>query len=335
MSTLSLGIKEKIFNLIVSNSTKSSFLFFFAAIAFLISWPFQAKSTYFSENAISFGMSEENFYFHPSSLDLNSLGIEMYNVSNSIYAKIRSPRGNGKESILIGVKNNPKSMNLIATFAKYISKEKWLHHDVIIFMYKEGDSYDYTYLSSGIIREAIIVDLDNFNFNELIISTEGYNGQLPNLDLVNIVIKSALRLGIKVSLYQNGFKIHHEYDTLINHFYNQLIGLPTGIHAEFRKFNTHSLTIKGVGNNGHEFNNMNSIGQILTITTRCLNNLIEGLHQSYFIYFMISPLQFMGFEEFLPNLALFILPFLLKVNWNQLTFEKEIYVVMYVYLSNF
>lgn len=325
---MNLGIKEKIFNLVISNSQKSSIIFFIAALVFFISWPFQAKNTYFSENAISFGMSDENFYFQPSNLDIKSLGIENYNVSGSIYARIRSPRGNGKESILIGAKNNAKTMNLISTVAKYIIKEKWLHHDIIIFLYNQGDTYDYTYLSSGIIREAIIIDLDHYNFNEVIIATEGYNGQLPNLDLVNIIIKSLLKIGIKVKLYKDGFQVHPQYDTMLNHFYNQLIGLPTGIHAEFRKYNTHSLTIKGVGTSGHEFNNMNSIGQMLIVSIRSLNNLIEGLHQSYFIYFMISPLQFMGFEEFLPNLALFILPFLLKVNWNQLIFEKEIYIVM-------
>ncbi|KAF0981596.1 hypothetical protein FDP41_012253 [Naegleria fowleri] len=288
----------------------------------------------------------------------------------NMYVTIRPGRGNGKESIVLTVPFlKSESLSFALSILKMISRMKWLNHDIILVI---SDGYDHqwagedAFISSAVIptgrmREAITIDFDSFNFEQIAILTEGVNGELPNLDMVNVVtgllsegyynfgssvlasffkadpttstdVDSLIKkysqfkdqLPIAIYLYQ---KLLFRLNQLLNnaiprdfieesvivmyHWYNQLISIPTGPHGWFRKQLTHALTIT---NSIVPSSSMNKslnqtfylLGRVVEITIRSLNNLIEQLHQSFFLYYLVSSQHYYGFEHYLPNLLMFV-----------------------------
>jgi len=300
-STFRIGFKDKIFSLVSKFTFELSILLFFVGLGMIISWPFQAKKTYFSENAISFGTAEDTFHLHPNLSKtpydtIQSFGLEVIEKNETYFAKLRAPKGNGKESILIISNDIDLSLNII----KYLSQQKWLHHD-LLFMIENKNSNELEEIlnskkiSTGVIREAIHLNFDHYEFDSVILNTVGKNGDLPNLDLVNIIIYGFEHsLGIKVNLHEPTlFSIHPKYDVFLHHYKQQLFGNPTnfGKNGFLSKFNTHVITLTSPLNknpNVDKFNNKMLIGKLTTSTIRYLNNLIESMHQSYFLYFMMS-----------------------------------------------
>jgi hypothetical protein len=332
-STFRLGLKEKLLKIAVDHAPKVSILLFLASIGFLLSWPYQAKNAYFSENALSVGSAEERFYMSKSDQSFESLGLEVFKTNITLQAKWRAPRGNGKESILLGATHTPENEQLLTSIMKHIVNAKWLHHDIIIFLYKENAEFDPSFSSHGIIRQAIFLDFDSFDFAKILIGTEGYNGQLPNLDFLNTAVWYLTKNGFPVDFSKRDFSVGPKYDTLIHHFWNLLKSEPTGRHADFRKYGTHALTLRGLGVSDSK-QNMENIGSALIGTIRCLNNLIEQLHHSYFQYFMINSHQFMGFDEFLPNLLMFMGSVLFLIQFDALKITMDMIPIVLVVVAS-
>eukprot|EP01080_Neovahlkampfia_damariscottae_P003422 gene3422-5967_t len=321
-STFRLGIKEKATSLIAKFTFELSILLFIVGIGMIISWPFQAKKTYFSENAISFGTADDTFQFHPNLSKhpletIQSLGLEVIEHNNTFFAKLRAPKGNGKESLLIISNDLDLSLNII----KYLSQQKWLHHDLLFMIENEKSNQleeilNSRKISTGVIREAIYLNFDHYQFESVVLNTVGKNGDLPNLDLVNIIIYGCEHsLGIKVDLYdQSLFSIHPSYNVFFHHYKQQLFGNPTNFGKDgfLSKFNTHTITLTAPlkkSPNVNIYRNKMLVGKLTTSTIRYLNNLIESMHQSYFLYFMMSNYSFMGYEEFLLSVLLIVFAF--------------------------
>lgn len=308
---------------------------------------------------------------------------------SNLYSTLRAHKGNGKESIVIKVpfpskcfttgsdgsdgdqqerKTCMENVQMGLALMRCFSRQKWLHHDIIFVIADRTDKQwagDEAFTRSqevptGKIREAIILDFDTFQFQSIGILTEGFNGELPNLDLVNTAIRLAKYQGIdKVSLfkydhyssdpkhllpypvylyyrlvthvkalvrkhipqwripsYEDG-DVFDKSITVIHNVYNQLVGLSTGAHAWYRKQSTHALTLtdtngKSAKSRGKNYN-MISVGNLVEGVVRSMNNLIEELHQSFFMYFMDSTMTYYGFEHYMPNLAVLLVPIALQV----------------------
>ncbi|KAG2387739.1 hypothetical protein C9374_001333 [Naegleria lovaniensis] len=288
----------------------------------------------------------------------------------NLYVTIRPGRGNGKESIVLTVPfSKLESLAFSLSIVKMISRMKWLNHDIILVI---SDGYDQqwagedAFISSAVIptgrmREAITIDLDSFDFEQVAILTEGVNGELPNLDMVNVItgllsegyynfgssvlasffkadpttssnVDSVIKkysqfkkhLPITIYLYQKLlYKLNEALNNAIPrdfieesvivmyHWYNQLISIPTGPHGWFRKQLTHAFTItNSIAPSSSMNKSLNQtfylLGRVIEITIRSLNNLIEQLHQSFFLYYIVSSQHYYGFEHYLPNLLMFV-----------------------------
>lgn len=226
----------------------------------------------------------------------------------------------------------------------------------------------------SLIREAIVLDFSDYNFEQVALQAEGVNGEMANLDMVNVMVALCNVEGLWVSLFdkpteqftralagldtvlesqqqQRQHRRHsvrgaswyreishykrenHDYPFEIVHlarsWWNQLLGIPTGLHGFFRSnYNIHSITMKDAVQQGRpssgnaarnsrsdltqRMRNMVSVARVVEGTVRSMNNLIESLHHSFFIYFLASPVKYHGFEDFLPNLWLFVAPLVLQ-----------------------
>ena len=306
---------------------------------------------------------------HVYVLDRNYLNKVTQVKGENLYVTFRSRRGNGKESIVLTVPYfKLDSVAFSMSILKVISRMGWLNHDIILAVcdgYEQNWSGEEAFISSTVIptgrmREAITIDFDHFNFNQVAVLTEGINGELPNLDMVNVVqglmnegyynfgkndlgsfFKSdtSATSNIDETIKKNpNFKDHlpafvylyhkllhyinkmagqelipngfiHKSETVMHHWYNQLLSVPTGAHSWFRNQLIHALTLTNSvprAESGQTLqNNFYMMGRLVESTLRSLNNLIEELHQSFFLYYVDSTSTYYGFEHYLPNLLIF------------------------------
>ncbi|KAL2608106.1 hypothetical protein R1flu_026679 [Riccia fluitans] len=167
---------------------------------------------------------------------------------------------------------------------------------------------------------------------------EGPNGQMPNLDFINIansiaVYREGLQLrletvhGIKnwawlraagifleeIGKYAKSVNPSWNFGlpaasyvdnmaTLFSSMFFQVIGLPTGAHGAFRDYQIDAITLQfTVTNNGQDYL-IARIGRLLEGVLRSVNNLLEKWHQSFFLYFLSSSNKYI-------SVGIYMIPF--------------------------
>lgn len=107
---------------------------------------------------------------------------------------------------------------------------------------------------AGSIQAALNLEMPAFDVDYLDVKIEGLNGQLPNLDLVNVVQRIALkegfisghqqrsrrrsRLGAKSTQWQN-------FAHMVQQVLQLAAGVPNGNHGLFGRYGVAALTIEG------------------------------------------------------------------------------------------
>ncbi|KAG6412808.1 hypothetical protein SASPL_125498 [Salvia splendens] len=185
-----------------------------------------------------------------------------------------------------------------------------------------------------------------FEKDGLKIYAEASNGQMPNLDLINIVNYLAVHgqgLQVRVEkiwslldswwLYSLGElqellgKVAKSLNpdwkfgipasdyvegcaTLASSLYNQALGVPTGPHGAFCDFQVDSITLEF----SPRFSSSQRVlfllhaGRLVEGVIRSVNNLLEKFHQSFFLYLMTSPSRFVSVGIYMIAFALLIAP---------------------------
>ncbi|XP_047972677.1 glycosylphosphatidylinositol anchor attachment 1 protein-like isoform X1 [Salvia hispanica] len=203
---------------------------------------------------------------------------------------------------------------------------------------------------AGTMAAALVIKVaersTGFEKDGLKIYAEASNGQMPNLDLINIVNYLAVHgqgLQVRVEkiwslldswwLYSLGelqellgkvakslnpdWKIGipaSDYvegcATLASSLYNQALGVPTGPHGAFRDFQVDSITLEF----SPRFSSSQRVlfllhaGRLVEGVIRSVNNLLEKFHQSFFLYLMTSPNRFVSVGIYMIAFALLIAP---------------------------
>ena len=163
---------------------------------------------------------------------------------------------------------------------------------------------------AGSIQAAINLEINEPKITHFNVKVEGLNGQLPNLDLVNLVNRLCLREGVG-QLFQ-GSEDHPRLDswrgltrslkTLFHMATKQASGVPSGNHGLFHRFGIEALTIEGVykrRKNRPEVD-MFTVGRVVEGIFRSLNNLLERFHQSFFFYLLPSSSQYVSIGMYMP-----------------------------------
>lgn len=243
---------------------------------------------------------------------------------DTLYGVLHAPRGDGTEAMLITVpwtnsdgENNVSGVSLGVALTRFFSRWPVWSKNIIIVVPENPDgalrSWVEAYhtsldLTGGSIEAAIVLDYPGVNdyFDHVEITYEGLNGELPNLDLVNIAISISEHEGMKVSLH--GVPCDKIAD---NDFWSRLevlmLGIKNGALAGLRKlkgneafsgWRIQSVTLKAHGTSGAH--DVTTFGRIPEAMFRSINNLLEKFHQSFFFYILLAPRYFVSVSSYLP-----------------------------------
>ncbi|KAL8528167.1 hypothetical protein ACS0TY_005827 [Phlomoides rotata] len=214
----------------------------------------------------------------------------------------------------------------------------------------KGDLVDNGFRRAGTMAAALVikvadssVDLEKDVLN---IYAEASNGQMPNLDLINIVNYLAVHgQGLQVRVekiwslldswwlhslgelleflgkvakslnpeWKFGVPVSDYVEgcaTLASSLYNQALGVPTGPHGAFRDYQVDAITMeispKFASSQRVLF--LLRVGRLVEGVIRSVNNLLEKFHQSFFLYLMTSPSRFVSVGVYMIAFALLIAP---------------------------
>ncbi|GAB0095468.1 glycosylphosphatidylinositol anchor attachment 1 [Sergentomyia squamirostris] len=266
---------------------------------------------------------------------------------NNVYGILRASRIGSTEAIVISCPYRPPtsvhpqvshSIGLMMAFADHARRQKYWAKDIIFLITEQEQlgmqawlnayfgnedtsalrSSDLS-LRAGAIQAALNLEIPNFNLDSINIKLEGLNGQLPNLDLFNLVQKLTNKEGIMC-----GYKQAKSKYTKSNHVNNlwqmltmvvsQSTGVPSGNHGLFHRFGIEAVTLEGV-TKSPESKSTNSLLSMLRIVegiSRSLNNLLERFHQSYFFYLIVASDRFVSIGDYMPSIALMAGALLIK-----------------------
>ncbi|XP_072007177.1 glycosylphosphatidylinositol anchor attachment 1 protein [Engystomops pustulosus] len=269
---------------------------------------------------------------------------ERYMVKGTnVYGILRAPRAASTESLVLSVpcsegNNNNQAVGLLLSLASYfrgqiywakdiiflvnehdlIGMEAWLegYHDVNVTEIKSSVMMG----RAGAIQAAISLEMSSDVITSFDVVVEGLNGQLPNLDMVNLFLafcqKNQLLCTIQGKLQRN------DYDTLPGYLHNlhtmllmvlkQGSGRPQGDHGLFLRYHIEAITLRGINSFRQYKYDMVTIGETIEGMFRKLNNLSERLHQSYFFYLLPSLSRFVSIGIYMPAIGFLILILILR-----------------------
>ncbi|XP_043923348.1 glycosylphosphatidylinositol anchor attachment 1 protein [Protopterus annectens] len=280
---------------------------------------------------------------------------ERYMVKGTnVYGILRAPRAASTESIVLSApcsegQSNNQAVGLMLALASYfrgqiywakdiiflltehdlIGMEAWLeaYHDVNI----TGITSSIMQGRAGAIQAAVSLELSSDVITSFDIAVEGLNGQLPNLDLVNLFSAFCQRNGmlctIQGKLQRDDWEslpgYVHNLQTMMLMVLKQGSGRPQGDHGLFLRYHIEAITIRGINSFRQYKFDMSTIGKMLEGMFRKLNNLLERLHQSYFFYLLPSLSHFVSIGYYMPAFGFLVFILVLKALDLWITLTKS------------
>lgn len=189
--------------------------------------------------------------------------------------------------------------------------------------------------TAGSIQAAINLEIQNYDIDFIDVKIEGLNGQLPNLDLVNLVQRLTLKEGISCGHRQTSNKrrsaLKSKLDENLAHMVSMVLtqatGVPNGNHGLFHRYGIEALTLEGhktpSTNYQRRTHGAASLIRLIEGVSRSLNNLLERFHQSYFFYLLVASDRFVSIGDYIPSVALMAGALLIKAFIVWLTINKK------------
>lgn len=193
---------------------------------------------------------------------------------------------------------------------------------------------------AGSIQAAINLELSAFDLDHIDVKIEGLNGQLPNLDLVNLIQRLAMKEGIVSGHKQTNDRKRagakstwgQNFRHMISMVMTQSSGVPNGNHGLFYRYGIEAVTLEGhkreQSNYQRKAQGATAILKLVEGIARSLNNLLERFHQSFFFYLLVASDRYVSIGEYMPSLglmaaALLIKAFIVWLKVNQKTVPEE------------
>uniref|UniRef100_A0A8C0DRM2 GPI-anchor transamidase component GPAA1 n=1 Tax=Balaenoptera musculus TaxID=9771 RepID=A0A8C0DRM2_BALMU len=277
---------------------------------------------------------------------------ERYMVSGiNVYGILRAPRAASTESLVLTVPCGPESTNsqavglMLALAAHFRGQIYWAKD--IIFLVTEHDllgseawleayhDVNVTGMQSsplqgraGAIQAAVALELSSDVVTSLDVAVEGLNGQLPNLDLLNLFQTFCQKGGLLCTLQgklqpQDWPSVDgplQGVQTLLLMVLQQASGHPHGAHGLFLRYRVEALTLRGINSFRQYKYDLVAVGKALEGMFRKLNHLLERLHQSFFFYLLPALSRFVSIGLYMPAAGFLLLVLGLKALelWMQL-----------------
>uniref|UniRef100_A0A672TJD8 GPI-anchor transamidase component GPAA1 n=3 Tax=Psittaciformes TaxID=9223 RepID=A0A672TJD8_STRHB len=261
----------------------------------------------------------------------------------NVYGILRAPRAASTEALVLSTgcapgPHNNQAVGLLLALASYfrgqiywakdiiflvnehdlLGMEAWLeaYHDVNITAVRSSGPLG----RAGAIQAAISLELSSDVVTSFDVAVEGLNGQLPNLDLLNLFNafcqKNGLLCTIQGKLQRSDWDSLPAYarslQTLLLMVLAQASGRPRGEHGLFLRYRIEAVTLRGINSFRQYKYDMSTVGKTLEGMFRKLNNLLERLHQSYFFYLLPSLSRFVSIGVYMPAFGFLILVLILR-----------------------
>ncbi|KFP06596.1 Glycosylphosphatidylinositol anchor attachment 1 protein, partial [Calypte anna] len=273
---------------------------------------------------------------------------ERYMVKGTnVYGILRAPRASSTEALVLSVPCSPGTQNnqalglMLALAAHFRGQIYWAKD--IIFLVNEHDllgmeawleayhDINLTEVQSsgalgraGAIQAAISLELSSDVVTSLDVGVEGLNGQLPNLDLLNLFHAFCQKNGLLCTIQgklprPEGDSLPayaHSLQTLLLMVLAQASGRPRGDHGLFLRYRIEAITLRGINSFRQYKYDLTTLGKTLEGMFRKLNNLLERLHQSYFFYLLPSLSRFVSIGLYMPAFGFLILVLILKISFR-------------------
>uniref|UniRef100_A0AC34FBV3 GPI transamidase component GAA1 n=1 Tax=Panagrolaimus sp. ES5 TaxID=591445 RepID=A0AC34FBV3_9BILA len=169
---------------------------------------------------------------------------------------------------------------------------------------------------SGTIVGVFIFDYIGQHFTSANLKFYGVNGRQPNLDLVNIVARISRKsafASVVNGIYPQEFlrnpTQHAElFHSFIESVFDQTFVEINGLNSVFGSYGISAVTIEGnnPASNRNRATDIQDMAVFVEACFRSLNNVLEKLHQSYFLYYLLSPDKFMSVAYYMPIAGFFI-----------------------------
>lgn len=261
----------------------------------------------------------------------------------NVYAILRAPRSASTEALVLSTPYRPPksteattmpSVALILSLAKFFRWQKYWAKDIIFLVTEHEqlgvqawlEAYHRTSCGhpgvlehgdmlgrAGAIQAAVNLELHAEKIGYVDIKVEGLNGQLPNLDLVNLIHRMCAKEGVKHTFknrenkkFADEFKEwSYAFRTLMAMVSTQATGVPNGNHGLFLRFGIDAVTIEGYPKTDKGTSaDFYQMGRVLEGVFRSLNNLLERFHQSYFFYLQPATDRYISIGMYMPCLGL-------------------------------
>jgi glycosylphosphatidylinositol transamidase len=272
----------------------------------------------------------------------------------NVYAIFRAARAPSTEAIVVSSPFRSKdsshgttipSVALMISLAKYVSNKNYWAKDLIFLVgdhellgiqawvnayhnipVREDDVINHSFLPavSGPIQAALNLELHSTKMSRLEVKIEGLNGQLPNLDLFNIVVELATRESVTATFHgkSHPYVSGSAFESWKNSYAPVILAmmisqgstLPTGAHALFQKMAIQSLTLEGITFKKKDGVSVNllQVGRTIEGVLRSVNNLLEKFNRSYWFYLLPSTRRYISIGFYMIPFALITIPLLVS-----------------------
>ncbi|XP_036319071.1 glycosylphosphatidylinositol anchor attachment 1 protein [Rhagoletis pomonella] len=286
----------------------------------------------------------------------------------NVYGILRAPRISSTEGVVFSAPYRSvnsvhvditASVPMLLAFADFARKKNYWAKDLVFLVteqeqlgmhawleaYHEGGIKDSPILRcgnlparAGALQAALNLEVQEFDIDYIDVKIEGLNGQLPNLDMFNLVQRLTSRSGLSSGYKHTPRKKRRAYrgtleDNLrhmLEMLMSQATGIPNGNHGLFHRYRIESLTLEAVkrttnSNVNNRFGTGLSLLKTIEGISRSLNNLLERFHQSYFFYILVQNDRFVSIGDFMPCLIALASPMFIKafLLWLTITTGDE------------
>ncbi|KAK2095211.1 Glycosylphosphatidylinositol anchor attachment 1 protein [Saguinus oedipus] len=264
---------------------------------------------------------------------------ERYMVSGTnVYGILRAPRAASTESLVLTVpcgsdSTNSQAVGLLLALAAHFRGQIYWAKD-IVFLVTEHDllgteawleayhDVNVTGMQSsplqgraGAIQAAVALELSSDMVTSLDVAVEGLNGQLPNLDLLNLFQTFCQKGGLLCTLQgklqpQDWTSLDgplQGLQMLLLMVLRQASGRPHGSHGLFLRYRVEALTLRGINSFRQYKYDLVAVGKALEGMFRKLNHLLERLHQSFFLYLLPALSRFVSIGLYMPAAGFLLL----------------------------
>lgn len=240
----------------------------------------------------------------------------------NVYGIVHAPRGENTEAMVLVApwinkdgEYNDGGISLVVALARYLIKWSVWSKNIIFVITSDSHFSMRSWVSdyhtsmantAGAIEAAVVLDYPSKSdyFDEIEVTYEGLNGQLPNLDLFNTAVLISSHENLRVIIQNLATVNYIHYKTRALALFRGILaqlaaGLGPGPGSEtFSGWRINAITLRARGSKGPA--DITTFGRVAESTLRSINNLLEHFHQSFFFFLLLSPRNFVSIGTYLP-----------------------------------